>query len=64
MPKDSAVTCPACGSADAKPISTSDCYLNNPPVPGERPIATVTVYLCSCGELFDRLVKHSQVPTD
>ena len=59
MPNESAPKCPKCGREDAKPISTSDCYLNDPPEAGEKPLSTVTVYLCSCGEVFTHEVKHS-----
>lgn len=50
--------CPKCGQQVAKPLSTEDGYLNNPPQPGERPISTATVYLCQCGETFTHVVKH------
>jgi hypothetical protein len=60
MPKESAPKCPRCGGGGggAKPLSTSDCFLNDPPKPGEGPISTVTVYLCTCGETFTVIVKR------
>ncbi|HUE71021.1 MAG TPA: hypothetical protein VMP01_09040 [Pirellulaceae bacterium] len=60
MPKESAPNCPRCGRTDVKPLSTSECYLNDPPAPGERPVSTVTVYLCTCGETFTQVVKVKQ----
>jgi hypothetical protein len=52
--------CPECNRQDAKPISVHDAYVNDPPQPGEKPIATVTVYLCPCGATYTQTIRHNQ----
>ena len=60
MTNGSSPNCPKCGGSEGQLLSSKDGYLNDPPAEGERPIWTAMIYLCACGETFERVVKHAK----